>query len=360
MKFSVPFVPDPLYAAFLADVADTLASLYFSLAPGPVLDARIRIRASGPEQSSGPAGLADLLRPLQNVDKYVLANTRFVSPAVYTDQDALTRFLDRIARLHDAVGIRGLVITDAYLVNALDRTGHPVIPDLEAIPGVNSMIDSREKLAAILDVFDQTRFKPPGRLIPDRSLNRDIPGLTSLVRDARHRLPGCRIELLANEGCISHCPFKPAHDAHIALSNTGLVSEATWMLNRYSGCHHYLLSRPHRFLKSPFIRPEDVHHYTGIADGIKLCGRTLGTGFLERAVRAYHAGTFGGNLFEIMDAAGFMADHFHLNNTALGPEFFKSLTTCTNECKHCRICHTLFKKAARKKESRFKKYKDIS
>lgn len=164
---------------------------------------------------------------------------------------------------------------------------------------------------------------------------------------------------MANEGCIYHCPFKPAHDAHIALSNTGLVREATFRMNQTLGCHAYFNTHPHRLLKSPFIRPEDLNHYRGMADGIKLCGRTLGPAFLKRCIRAYGDRTFEGNLLALMDASGFMADRVHIPNPALGPDFFTTLTSCTKQCKGCKICPSIFKQIAATKPVGLSSYEDI-
>ena len=358
MKLSVPFIPDPDYAGFLAERSSSLASVYFPLPSGPgepVLDSRIRV----PHNRQSEDILEKTLVPLGKVKKYLLVNTRFLPPGLYTDAAALNRFLDRISRLNTQVGITGLVISDFYLANALDRTGHEVIPALEAVPGVNCMMDSPDKVAAYTEIIEQTRFKLPGRLLIDRSLNRDLHALNALASNTKRQIPGIRLELLANEGCILHCPFKPAHDAQIALSNTGLVREATWMINRTAGCHSYFFKHPHRFLKSPFIRPEDTARYRGVADTIKLCGRTLGPGFLARCINAYLDQSFDGNLMDLMDATAFMADRFHIGNKALEPDFFNTVTTCTKACKQCRMCEKLFQKAAYRKSVGFKPYKEI-
>ena len=185
------------------------------------------------------------------------------------------------------MGVHGIVFSDLYLANALDRTGHEIISRLEAVPGVNLMLDTPDKVFSCLEFIETTRFAAPGRLIPDRSLNRDPHRLRHLYTTVKAACPDIFIELLANEGCVYHCPFKPAHDAHIALSNTGLVRESTWKINQTLGCHAYFNAHPHKFLKSPFIRPEDLTHYRGMADGIKLCGRTRGTAFLQQCIRAY-------------------------------------------------------------------------
>lgn len=356
MKLSVPFIPDTAFTEFLASRRQVLAAVYFPLDSTGVWDARIKDPGRpGHTQNQ----LAQHLSKLTGVDKYILVNTRFIRPDIYQDKRTLTRFLDQVAALSAQVRITGIVISDFYLLQALDKTGHPIVADLEAVPGINAMIDRFGKLLSCLDLIAMTQFRPPGRLLLDRSLNRDMENLSQLSHRIRQEMPDKKIELLANEGCLLHCPFKPAHDAHIALSNTGLVREATWQINRQFGCHDLLLKAPERFFSSPFIRPEDQYRYDGLADTIKLCGRTLGTSFLTRCITAYETRSHEGNLLDLMDAAHFLANHVHIDNKALDTDFFISLTTCTNKCKACTICQRLFQNTARRLSIRLTSYKDI-
>jgi len=354
MKLSVPFIPDPAYVDFLAARNAFLASVYFTIQGPGIWDARVRSKGS-----SLGAPLAQGLSRLTGVKKYVLINTRFVHPAAYADTRGLVSFLDAVARLSEQVELQGIVFTDFYLLRALDRTGHDIIPLLEAVPGVNTMMDTMGKIRACLDMVAVTGFRPPSRLLLDRSLNRDLERL-SLIRDTiRREYPDTAIELLANEGCLLNCPFKPAHDAQIALSNTGLVTESTWTINQNQGCQAYFFDRPEKVLSSPFIRPEDLKHYQGLSDTIKLCGRTLGTAFLTRCIRAYETGSFDGNLLDLLDATHFLSDHFFIDNNMLGEGFFQALSTCTHQCNTCNLCQKTFQNAARKIPFTLKFYKDI-
>jgi collagenase-like PrtC family protease len=174
----------------------------------------------------------------------------------------------------------------------------------------------------------------------------------------KNRIPGIRLELLANEGCLFQCPFKPAHDAHIALSNTGLVREMTFETNRDAGCIALLSRYPEKLFKSPFIRPEDVHHYEGVADVLKLCGRTLGPGFLKTVITAYIQRRYPGNLSDILDAAQWMSHVFHIDNTLLGKDFFKTLTNCSKDCTVCTICSSLKDLTIDRKKPAFYRYED--
>jgi len=350
MKFSVPFIPDKAYIRFLKGKIAFLESVYFGLHSGPVMDSRIRFT------QMDLSSLGKSLIPMAGIKKYCLLNTRFIRPDLYTDIHFLNRLLDSLKLLHDKCQINGIVVSDFYLLNALDRTGHGMVPYLEAIPGINCMIDSSQKLVSHMEMIEKTRFRMPEKLVLDRSLNRDPEKLNKIVRCARSLFPSIKIELLANEGCIYHCPFKPAHDAQISLSNIGMVKENTHAVNRTAGCHAYFHQHPETFFKSPFIRPEDVIHYEGVADALKLCGRTLGPGFLTRCITAYCKKDHEGNLLELMDATHFLSSFFHLDNRQLGEDFFKKITTCTKGCKNCRICHDLFLKAVEKKSITLKPY----
>ena len=356
MKLSVPFIADANYARFLTRHASHLSSIYFPLPSGPVTDSRVRIRDYFVSEAQD---LCATLLSLKIVDKFILMNTRFMAPHIYEDNTILSGMLDAVAHLDSTVGIKGIVLSDMYLLRALDQTGHGIIPCLEAIPGINAMPDSPGKFFSFFDLLALSRFKKPSRIVPDRALNRTPGKLAALSKAVNAHDPNIRIELLANEGCMYQCPFKLSHDAHIALSNTGLARENTFRMNQNLGCQAYFDARPHAFLKSPFIRPEDLHHYQGVADGIKLCGRTRGVKFLKRCITAYTRGHFNGNLLALMDTPEMLARQWHIDNSRLGSQFFATLTSCTKTCKPCRICSKIFNQASWKKKITFKSYKEI-
>lgn len=352
MKLSIPYIPDTDYTDYLQTKIFFLESVYFTLHCVPALDSRIRV------SSRDIQTLARGLSSFSRIKKYCLLNTRFIHPDLYLNKDFLTRILDQMEALRQICGLDGVVFTDFYLIQGLSCTGHPVVSELEAIPGVNSMIDNAQKALAILDMIETTRFAPPGKIILDRALNRDLEKLEATVQALKSAVSGIKIELLANEGCMYQCPFKPAHDAQISLSNTGLVRETTHRLNQELGCHAFFHGRGHQFLKSPFIRPEDLYRYNSLADSIKLCGRTLGKRFLMRCTDAYAEGSFDGNLFDLMDAAHFLSAFYFLDNKKLDPGFFQALTSCTKNCRSCTLCADRFSSAARKNNLLLQPYEE--
>src|SRR5208282_1367413 len=70
-------------------------------------------------------------------------------------------------------------------------------------------------------------------------------------------------------------------------------------------CSYTFLSEPVEFLRSPFIRPEDVSVYrqSGM-DILKLSDRTESTEFLLKTARAYAAEKYDGNLFDLIFRSG--------------------------------------------------------
>lgn len=340
LRLDVPLTPDPAWAAFLAERAAMLDSVHFSLSDPALSDARQRLTPLDPDN------LRHGLETLSPVPAYALMNGRLHSPDKYFSAAALDRAAQQLSGLADLANVRGVIFADPYFLQALSDA-HPALASrLEAVPSVNVMPDSAPKALAVLDMIATTAFKPPSRLILDRSLNRDMARLAETSRALRAACPDTKLFLLANEGCLLHCPYKPAHDAHVALVNEGLCAEQTFAMNRDLGCVRRFLNDPGAVPASPFIRPEDAPGYAEHVDGLKICGRNRGTPFLKRTVNAYLSGEYHGNLLDLLDTLGDLADRIDLPNQALPPDFLDQVTTCDKHCQTCQWCARLMKKSA--------------
>jgi len=340
MRLNVPFIPDDDYVRFLAGLGDALEAVHYSLYDSVVSDARIRLQAV-PEQR-----LAFRLRRLPGVRKYLLANGRFHAPERYRTPEGLAALVRRLDRLKTVGVIDGLIFSDPYLLTAVSDAAPELAAGIEAIPSINFMIDTTPKLVTVMEMIGNTRFRLPGKILLDRSLNRRPTALRYLSAEIRRRWPQIQVELLVNEGCLPACPYRSTHEALIAAVNTGAVID-TYGINRDLGCIRHLFRTPHRILASPFIRPEDMHRYAKWVDVFKICGRTLGPDYLQRTVAAYITGAYDGNLLDLLDAANWMADRWLLDNRKLSPPMVDRLMSCGNDCSGCGHCRQWFQRCAR-------------
>ncbi len=347
LPLNVPFLPETPYIRFLNNLGPRLHAVHFSLHDPVLCDARVRL-----EQTSLQT-IIDLLARLPGPQKYLLANGRFQPTGTYGGPGGLSCLIERLERLLDAGVLHGLIFADSYLLTALGDTAPAIAARLEAIPSVNFSIDSMGKLIVLMDLVLASGFRLPGKITLDRDLNRRPADLALLSKAIRRRWPMVKIELLANEGCLMHCPFRSTHEALIAATNNATRADDhldTQRLNRDLACQRQLTQFPHRILSSPFIRPEDVYRYEGSADLIKVGGRTLGAGFLERSVEAYAQCHYRGNLLDLLDAANWMSERWNIPNGDIPEDFLDILSTCGQDCAGCDFCRTHFDHHVRSKQ----------
>jgi len=347
LPLNVPFLPEASYICFLNNLGPRLHAVHFSLHDPVLWDARVRL-----EQPSLQT-IIDLLAHLPGPKKYLLANGRFQPTGTYTGPVGLSVLIERLQRLLDTGVLDGLIFADSYLLAALGDAAPAIVSRLEAIPSVNFSIDNIGKMKVLMDLVLASGFRLPDKITVDRDLNRRPAELASLSIAIRRRWPKIKIELLANEGCLIHCPFRSTHEALIAATNNTSYSDDhfdTQRLNRALACQRQLTQSPHQILASPFIRPEDVCRYEGSADLIKVCGRTLGAGFLERSVEAYAQCHYRGNLLDLLDAAHWMSDRWNIPNGDIPEDFFDVLSTCGQDCDGCDFCRTHFEHHVRSKQ----------
>lgn len=333
MRFEVPFVPDPAYVALLAANAAAVSAVYFRLGPDTP-DARV----AGVGDAT-PQELAEGLRALPDVPRLGLLNACFHAPELLCG-DGLRDLVMLLEGYLAADSITGIVYADQYLLMALSDASPDVAGALTAIPSINFHLDTFERLAVVLDAAAETHFRTPERVILDRSLNRDTARLGDIAGKARRYAPDLRLGLMANEGCLFACPFKNAHDAHIALTRLASCPIGADM-NRELGCLRFFFERPERLLASPFVRPEDVDHVDGLVDALKICGRTRPAAELTAIVQAYLDRNFGGNLLWLLDAQEMLSGRFVLENTALPGDFFTRTDGCAHNCRQCGYCAEL-------------------
>ncbi|MBI9077381.1 MAG: hypothetical protein JEZ02_18380 [Desulfatibacillum sp.] len=345
LRFDVPFVPEKSYADFIHENSSRVYSLYFSLYSPHALDARHRFEAHEAKE------LAVLLGGISGVRKYALLNSRFNHPAWYFDPQASADVLETLQALLENQCLDGVIFGDFYQLQALSDSSPELCSALEAVPSINFMPDSLEKVRVLFSEISNTAFKLPEKIVLDRALNRNMTKLKRISAQIKELYPHTLIELLANEGCLYQCPYKPAHDALIAFCNMSQHPDNTHAINKSLGCMRHLEKWPHHLFASPLIRPEDANRYSHVADIIKLCGRNKGDGaFPAMVLGAYLSQSYSGNLLDLTDSMEWLGVKVDIPNQDLPGHFWQTLAYCNKDCLSCNYCQDLYQNFALEKE----------
>ncbi len=341
LRFDVPLIPDPGYLRFLAGHEARLHSVHFSLYSPLAADARHRTGFLD------EAGMMRMLRSLERPKKYLLLNASFHAPELYANRERIDALAARIENLVEAGQLHGLVYVDQFLLRALSDAHASLCARLEALPGINCRLDAFDAIAARLDAIADTAFRPPSKLVLDRALNRRLPALRSLAHELRQAFPEMSLALMANEGCLAHCPFKPAHDSHVAHAAQDCGRALNYSTLSGLGCIRTFFLHPEHIFQSPFMRPEDIAMVAGEVDLIKICGRTRSPAALTSTVKAYLQGSWSGNLLDLLDTQEALADRLYVDNPALPSDFAARVGNCGQHCRQCGYCRELARRLVR-------------
>jgi len=130
-------------------------------------------------------------------------------------------------------------------------------------------------------------------------INRDFQALKKIRQHIK-----CKLQLTANNSCLCFCPFyvyHPLFNAHASQPSAfsgGFCIDWCILI-----CKYIKLNDPVNFIRSDWIRPEDVHYYEDVGiDSLKIVERTRLTEPLALAVDAYTKRAYQGNLADLIPA----------------------------------------------------------
>jgi collagenase-like PrtC family protease len=329
MELVVPAVMDETFLDDLADVPIT--HLYGSLPDDPSL------RESGWLPCTDPDALAAYVARAAAGGRgffYALNAGLYGQQGVQLRGSALAGGAPRVAGRHRRPG---------------GGAGQPLPGGLRQ--GPLPRLQVAVSTAACVDSVDKAQFYE-GRgadvLYLPEYINRDF----RLLRGLRKRI-GCRLVLLANVGCLLHCPLRTFHIQ--AISHSGRAQQlGTYLDYSLMWCTSEKTRDPGLMVKSPWIRPEDLGVYEELGyDEFKLAGREMDRPWVERVTRAYAAGRYDGDLnhlilgFDQMEPFGNVP--VRLDNRALDGfiDFFHKKHDCRLGCRDCHYCDDWAVRAAR-------------
>lgn len=115
----------------------------------------------------------------------------------------------------------------------------------------------------------------------------------------------CKLRLIANAGCLYQCPLSQYHTSWDSHASQLRFSNKAGLLISYCTlfCRYLRLLNPDEFIRSQWIRPEDLHIYENIGiNAIKLTDRRCSSSEIIKITQAYSEREYQGNLLDLLPA----------------------------------------------------------
>ncbi len=134
-------------------------------------------------------------------------------------------------------------------------------------------------------------------VLPNTLLNRDFDALRKFRKHLK-----CKIQLLANNACLLGCHCVGYHRVIMSHGSQSSDISGGYVLDYCAlGCRYQRFADTVNFIRSDWIRPEDVGYYEEIGiDGLKIIGRARSSDFIVKATEAYMKRSYEGNLLDIL------------------------------------------------------------
>ncbi len=247
---------------------------------------------------------------------------------------AVSQFLEHqvcsiLERLEEIVKGADVVTTASPAVAHIVKKHFPAI---ETRASVNMQIGTVNGMEYAAHLFDSFYVR--------REFNRNLEHLARLKEWADGA--GKRLHLLANSGCLDHCPGQIFHDNMVAheqeIDETANMEGWTPYI-----CWKYLRRPDRRYvlLQANWIRPEDIGHYAGLCRSFKLATRMHAKPRL--VIHAYANRQYDGNLLNLFEPgfAPALAPSM-LDNRRFPADWFERTSTCGHQCHQCDYCRRVF------------------
>jgi collagenase-like PrtC family protease len=203
-------------------------------------------------------------------------------------QKDLMRILDFI----EECGIGAVTISLPFLLPVIKRRH----PKLKVRVGVYARVDSVAKARFWEDMGADCIT------LESISVNREF-GLLERIRKAA----SLELQLIVNSNCLMFCPLSGQHMVNLSHASQKGHNSRGFMIDWcVLKCSHEKLLDPANYLRSEFIRPEDLKIYTDIGySSFKILERAAPTPVMAARVKAYSEGKFEGNLLDLIQPYGY-------------------------------------------------------
>ncbi|MBD3346116.1 MAG: peptidase U32 [Chitinivibrionales bacterium] len=127
--------------------------------------------------------------------------------------------------------------------------------------------------------------------------NRDFKRLRAI-----RKAVSCRLQLIVNASCIAGCTHELTHMQMLSQSSRKGDPLKGFVLDYcFLNCSSQRFRDPVNFIRSIWIRPEDLHYYEDMGyDSFKIVERSSPKELVIKRVTAYEKRSFAGNLWELI------------------------------------------------------------
>lgn len=202
------------------------------------------------------------------------------------------REIERLLAWLAGIGVDSITVSLPHLLELIKRR----YPQFRVKVGVFAGVDGVQKAKWWEDLGAD------GITLASLAVNRNFPLLAAIRRSV-----ACELQLLVNTNCLQACPLASAH--MVALSHASQAGHAAggFLIDYcFLKCTQMKLREPVNYIRSDWIRPEDLHHYQALGyDRFKIAERNAPTEVMVRRVRAYSEGRYEGNLLDLVQGYGF-------------------------------------------------------
>src|SRR5512147_1547114 len=219
-----------------------------------------------------------------------LLNPACMDNREYTRQGQ--REIEALLEYIEGAGVNAVTISLPLLLPIIKKRH----PRLKVRVGVYARVDSVAK----------ARFWEDGGAncitLESLSVNRDF-GLLAALRNALK----IELQLIVNANCQLFCPLSGQHMVNLSHASQKGHPTAGFMIDWcVMRCSYDKLRDPAQYLRSEFIRPEDLGIYLDMGyDSFKVLERGAPTPVLTKRVKAYSEGRYDGNLLDLIQPFGY-------------------------------------------------------
>ena len=244
----------------------------------------------------------------------------------YAISEKLANTVVSVIEYLESVGCGVDIVTTAS--PAIAHTVKKHFPTIDVRASVNMRIGTVKGMEYLSDLFDSFHVQ--------REYNRDLSRLRLLKEWAD--TAGKKLIMLANSGCFVNCSGQSFHDNLVAHESDICEVKNLDDFTPYV-CWQALKNKEnwHMLLENTWVRPEDIHHYEGIFDTVKLATRMHSLPGM--VIDAYARGRYIGNTLDLFEPGfGRAIAPYIISNLNFPEKWFTKTSSCDKICHRCGYC----------------------